>query len=142
VGLIACNTSISATIPKDVNFKIVTVDDLHNFKALLPDNRTAIHQFSMKGGVFPFYDDKDLIIFIGLGEKKTAGYGIKIRSIQSFNKVDNFTITIVEIKPTVDQFVAQVISYPYILIDLGPVKLPKTINLLDHNGNKLNEVRQ
>ncbi len=59
-------------------------------------------------------DGNESIIYIGLGEKPTGGYGIDVESVK---KVDGTTkIEITEISPEPDQLVTQALTYPKTLI--------------------------
>jgi len=140
IGLAGCGSSTGANEPKEVDFRIVQLAGLHNDKALLPDNNTAIDLLSKSGGQFYFSDGNHLILFIGLGEKKTAGYDIKVKSIKTHNDGATYDVVIEEIKPAAGDIVAQVITYPYVLVDLGDVSAPKEITVQDEEGKKFNNL--
>lgn len=139
VGLVGCGPLPRVNVSDEVSFKLVQLGDLKNDQTLLPDNNTAINLLSKAGGHFYFTDGEDLILFIGLGERNTAGYDIKVKSIQTPNDGATYNVIIEEIKPGTGDLVAQVISYPYVLVNLGHVGA-KEITVQDINGNKLNNL--
>jgi len=140
IGLAGCGSSTGATEPEEVGFQLVQLADLHNDKALLPDNSTAIDLLSKSGGKFYFSDGNHLILFIGLGERKTAGYGIEVMSIKTHNDGATYDVVIKEIKPAAGDIVAQAITYPYVLVDLGDVSAPKEVTVQDEEGKKFNNL--
>lgn len=140
-GLTGCSSPPTrVTTPKEVECKSVKLEDLHNRKIFLPDNDTAIDLLSKAGGVFYFSDGNELIVFIGLGQRNTAGFGIKVKSIKTSDAGASYDVTVEEIKPASGNFVAQVITYPYVLVNLGSVNGPKEISVRDEQGNKFNHL--
>ena len=81
-------------------------------------------------------DGNESIIYIGLGEKPTGGYGIDVESVK---KVDGTTkIEIKEISPEPDQLVTQALTYPKTLIrvfDAGD-----EIKVVNQNGVELEDI--
>lgn len=140
IVLAGCGPSTGVTRPEEVAFQIVQLENLQNDKAVLPDNNTAINLLSKSGGKFHFSDGNDLILFIGLGQRKTAGYNIKVKSIKTYNNGAAYDVIIEEIKPAKGDIVVQVITYPYVLVNLGHVSSPKEITVKDEEGKYLNNL--
>jgi hypothetical protein len=70
------------------------------------------------------------IVYIGLGEKPTGGYGISVYSV--VNLISNKTeIIIKEEVPQEDEFVTQAITYPYILVKVDSPNTDIEVETLD-----------
>jgi uncharacterized lipoprotein YehR (DUF1307 family) len=61
-------------------------------------------------------------IIIALGERNTTGYSIKVKSV--IKQSDHLQVTYVEKKPGPNDVVAQVLTYPYIVVSVPESNLP------------------
>jgi hypothetical protein len=58
--------------------------------------------------------DSNVYVLISLGQRNTGGYGLKVISAEDNEGIS--AITIEETKPAPDMMVAQVITYPYVIV--------------------------
>ncbi len=82
--------------------------------------------------------DNKNYVFIGLGEKPTAGYGVDVKAIKETE--DMVVIEVDEIKPAAGQATAQVISYPFVLLRLDTDM--EEYEVINSAGEKFVEIKQ
>lgn len=81
------------------------------------DLQTALQHIQMhKGFGIMKEEEGSLIIYVGSGEKPSAGYGLEIENV--VKKDDKITITVKETKPAKDEMVAEILTYPTKVIRL------------------------
>ncbi len=109
-----------------IEFEEVEIDSLDEEKANL------INSMALTGGYYYWLDDEGYYtVFIGLGQRPTAGYGIKVLSVEDNEGKTN--ITVEETEPGEDEMVAQVITYPYTVIRMTGIT--DNFNIVDTEGN-------
>ncbi|RKD32073.1 protease complex subunit PrcB family protein [Thermohalobacter berrensis] len=81
-------------------------------------------------------NDKD-ILFISLGEKPTAGYNIKLETIKVEN--DKISVIIEEVEPKKGEMVAQVITYPFVLVKFDE-NIEGKIQVSNTTGNTFSKI--
>ena len=98
----------------DIEFEVIDIAVLDDaMKALVPD-------LALAGGFYYWVDSEGVYtVFIGLGERSTAGYGIKVISVEDNEGITN--ILVEETKPGDGEIVAQVLTYPYTLIQMDGI---------------------
>ena len=84
--------------------------------------------------------DNNYIMYIGLGEKATGGYSIKIKSVEKIKK--GLKITINEIKPKDNQMVTETLTYPNILIEIPKNIDINNINVITTDGEQLPNINK
>ncbi|MFO7612354.1 MAG: protease complex subunit PrcB family protein [Clostridia bacterium] len=76
-----------------------------------------INDFALVGGYYYWVDSNGVYrVFIGIGEKPTGGYGIKVISVEDNEGMTN--IIVEEISPGADDIVTQAITYPYVVVEM------------------------
>ncbi len=124
------------------NYKKVS-DDISNHVVL---SGWVRNHYSTKGIYYKNVDDKDYVL-IAAGECSTAGYSIIVNELFSYDDPYNKKVLYVDSEvqsPERDQMVAQVITYPYTLLELNtdykfekvePITNKKDINVfVNHNA--------
>ena len=120
------STSNQGITVNTINFReidISTLDDVH--VRLINDMSLS------RGYTYWVNEDGTYTVFIGLGERSTAGYGITVISVE--DNEGNTNILVEETKPGKDDMVAQVITYPYVIIQMGGIT--DNFNIADTEGN-------
>jgi hypothetical protein len=79
---------------------------------------------------------KESFLMISAGQKPTGGYGIEISDVQ--RKGDKTTIRIKETKPPRDSMVIQVITFPYLVLNINT---DLNIEVIDEGGNTLPQIK-
>ncbi|MCK8824056.1 protease complex subunit PrcB family protein [Fuchsiella alkaliacetigena] len=80
--------------------------------------------------------DNESIIYIGVGEKPTGGYGIEVESVK---EVDGLTkIKVVETSPAADQLVTQAITYPRVVIKVKDIT--DDIQVINEQGEVFEDI--
>ncbi|MCC5911254.1 MAG: protease complex subunit PrcB family protein [Clostridiaceae bacterium] len=100
---------LELTVIGDISFEILAMS---NLSPELEEGLGYIQEHRGFGIVKEEGDD--IIVFIGSGEKPTAGYDLYMNSIEK--TTDSIAITIGETKPEEGSVVAQVLTYPVKLI--------------------------
>ncbi len=99
----------------------ITVNKI-DFKEVDPgvleqEKYNKINSFALVGGYFYWVDtDGVYTMFIGLGEKPTGGYSIRVLSVEDNEGKTN--IIVEEIIPKPDEIVTQALTYPYVVIEM------------------------
>ncbi len=108
-----------------INFTEIYAESLDSTKVQL------VNDMSLSRG-YTYWTNEDgfYTVFIGLGERATAGYGIKVLSVEDNEGRTN--ILVEETKPGKDEMVAQVITYPYVLIQMTGIT--NNFNIEDTEG--------
>lgn len=107
------NPNPGITVNK-ISFTEIDAESLDSTHAQLVNDLALI-----RGYTYWVDDEGTYTVVIGLGERATAGYGIKVLSVE-----DNEGKTIIlveETKPGKDDMVAQVITYPYTIIQMSGI---------------------
>lgn len=108
-----------------IKFEKIDVD------ALDEEHIKLINDYSLSRGYTYWVDaDGTYTVFIGLGERSTAGYGIKVLSVE--DNEGNTNILVEETKPGKDEMVAQVITYPYVIVQMKGIT--NNFNISDTEG--------
>lgn len=116
--------SPSSNIPTTPPPQGITVNKIDFIEVNITDlNEVQIDQinnFASVGGYYYWADGKGgYIVFIGMGEKPTGGFSIKVLSVEDNEGRTN--IFIEEISPKADDVVTQALTYPYIVIEIKGV---------------------
>ncbi len=94
-----------------IDFKEINLNDLDQEQVGL------INDFAITGGYYYWVDTNGVYtMFIGLGEKLTGGYSLKVLSVEDNEGKTN--ILVEETIPKADEMVTQALTYPYILIEM------------------------
>ncbi|MBN1624593.1 MAG: protease complex subunit PrcB family protein [Clostridia bacterium] len=110
-----------------IEFEEITEDDLDVEMANL------INDMALEGGFYYWVDSEGTYtVFIGLGERPTSGYEIKVLSVEDNEGKTN--ITVEETKPAEDDMVAQVITYPYTVVQMKGIT--NNFNITDTKGTE------
>jgi hypothetical protein len=109
-----------------INFTEIDAESLDSTRAQLINDMSLT-----RGYTYWTNEDGTYTVFIGLGERATAGYGIKVLSVE--DNEGNTNILVEETKPGKDDMVAQVITYPYVIIQMGGIT--DNFNIADTEGN-------
>lgn len=105
----------------------IKYEQIKNEENIPPNIKSIIESLKKKRGFAYFQEDEDTILFISMGEKNTAGYEIKVKSIEAVG--DTVKVIVSEKTPGKDEIVAQVITYPYTIVRVeGIVKSFKVVN--------------
>lgn len=72
------------------------------------------------------------VVFIALGERPTGGYGVEILSVDLYE--DDLVVRYSESKPGKEDMVIQVITYPYVIIEVEAVATNTHITKVDSMG--------
>ena len=115
----------------NITYEILTLAHMED------DLQTALsHIQKHRGFGIMKEEDDSLILYIGLGEKPSAGYGLEIENII---KNDNRVKVIVkETKPAEDAMVAEVLTYPTKVIRLKD-KI-KNIEVINKSGEVFEDI--
>lgn len=114
----------NGSIDNSLNYEIVDVDYAETLAS-------TVENIQKQRGYSVIQEESDsAIVYIGLGEKPTGGYGISIYSV--VNLISNKTeIIIKEEVPQEDEFVTQAITYPYILVKVDTPNTDIEVETLD-----------
>lgn len=115
----------------DVSFEILEISEL---SSNLQQAFGFINEHRGYGIVLE--DGKDIIVFIGTGEKPTAGYDFHLKTIEKTS--DGINITIVETQPKKDEMVAEVLTYPAKFIRITTDS--RNINVQTEDGDILKDI--
>jgi hypothetical protein len=114
-----------------IEFKEVETDSLDEEQADL------INSMALAGGYYYWLDSEGYYtVFIGLGQRPTAGYGIKVLSVE--DNEGNTNIIVKETEPGEDEMVAQVITYPYTVVRMTGIT--DNFNIVDTGGNSFEAI--
>lgn len=108
-----------------VRFEVVDkADTPEKLQNLLPKYKAEERALACK------IDDKVYIV-VTRGEKNTAGYSVTIDKIEKIRRDDKFDLIVYALykDPKPDEIVAQVITYPTIIVLTDLKELPETIQL-------------
>lgn len=111
----------------DIEFLEIEIDSLSE------DKISLINDMALTGGYYYWVDSEGLYtVFIGLGERPTAGFGIKVLSVEDNEGKTN--ISVEETIPAEDAMVAQVITYPYTVVQMKGIT--NNFNITDTKGTE------
>lgn len=126
---------------------LVDDGDLRRARPALPD-----HVWNQVGAKLEEWiaDDDTAVIVAYLGEAPTGGHAIRVRRVEVDEKNGAggdgdgpmVTVTIARRRPTPDEFVTQVITFPFEVIPLDRELLPQepfTVRFVDDEGDPLND---
>jgi len=86
-----------------------------NIDSLDEEHVQLVNDYSLARGYTYWVDEEGYYtVLISLGQRPTAGYGIKVLSVEDNEGKTN--ISVEETKPSEGEMTAQVITYPYVLI--------------------------
>lgn len=115
---------------KDGEENGITSNDIAYFivedKDVPKEMMEIIKQEKTKGGTQVILNEGSQYVFIGLGERKTGGYGIHINSVEDVE--GSISIVYNETKPNPDSMLIQVITYPYVVLRIDsmlPIEITK-----------------
>ena len=81
-----------------------------------------------KRGIYYEEDNDGANVTVASGEKPSGGYSIKVDKIETEGK--DVTIYVYEIKPTKDEVVSTVITYPVVQINFNPI--PSRVSVINN----------
>lgn len=94
-----------------IDFQVVNFDDLASEKIEFINNLATLR------GYYYWRDDNGkYTLFIGMGEKPTGGFSIKVISVEDNEGKTN--ILVEETIPKKDDIVSQALTYPYLVIEM------------------------
>lgn len=139
------DTSLEETKPVEGNApnkkeapKVIVSND-YKFESVplenAPQNIADIYEKNKEQYKLVVADDGNHTYIIAMmGEKRTAGYSIKVLSIED-NEEGRLKVTAELKQPSKDEMVAQVITYPVDIVRIQKTNLP--IYAVDTNSNKV-----
>ncbi|SFI98973.1 protease complex subunit PrcB family protein [Thermoflavimicrobium dichotomicum] len=103
-----------------------------------PEIQKQLDSLVKKGGHISHFTSDHIYIAISLGPRKSSGYRIKINKIEKKNR--QATIHATETTPKPDEFVTQVITYPFIILSIPRDAIEKVnVHLSQNNYSQPNE---
>lgn len=141
LSFIGCQNN-SVTVPDKVNVNQGITHNKIEFKVLLANeySLSTIEPIKNKRGFKIIKEDNNYTyIFIGLGEKMTGGYSVKVNGVEDIEGSTN--ILIQETSPAKDAIVMQAINYPYSVVRIDKNTAPK-FNIIIENkkAEKISEL--
>jgi len=111
--------------------------EIHTLAFLEDDLQTALGYVQQHHGFGIIKEEQDgLFVYIGLGEKPTAGYSVEIENV--VKKDDKIKIIVKEVQPGKDAIVTQAITYPTKVVKIKDSV--KNIEVVDLEGNLLQDI--
>jgi|GEM_PF-549873 len=99
-----------------VRYSHLTLEDIKNDRSL-PENITdSISGLRAYRGFSYFKAGDGYIVFIGMGQKPTGGYGVEVKIVEDIEGL--IRITVEEQIPREGDIVTQVLTYPYALLKI------------------------
>ncbi|SKC86276.1 protease complex subunit PrcB family protein [Maledivibacter halophilus] len=115
-----------------ITYEILTADYL-----LKEDLQTALTHVQMHKGFGIMKEEEDsLIVYVGLGEKPSAGYELEIENV--VKKDDKIIITVKETEPPKDAMAAEMLTYPTKVIRLKDKT--KNIEVVNNSGEIFEDI--
>lgn len=108
-----------------VDFKVLSENEIpKKIKDVLPMYQTEERALACKV-------QKDIYVIVTRGEKKTAGYSVTIDKIEKLKKDDKLYLIVYAVykDPKPDEIVAQVITYPTVVVKTELKDMPDKIQL-------------
>ncbi len=121
IGLLAgCfqNEDAGGGASNEVDYSIIQAEE-----NVPEEMKEIIDQNMEKGGSHVVAGEDAQFVFIGLGERRTGGYGIHISSVEVVD--ENILIVYNETKPSEGSMTIQAITYPYVVLKVDsmlPIK--------------------
>ena len=114
----------------NIDFKEVSLNEL------TPEKIELINQLVLLKGYYYWVDSNGLYtMYIGMGEKPTGGYSIKVLSVEDNEGKTN--ILVEETIPGTDENVSQALTYPYVVIEMKGITDRFTIMTTNKDEYKL-----
>ncbi|UCZ55393.1 protease complex subunit PrcB family protein [Bacillus shivajii] len=80
-----------------------------------------------------FFRNGDVVVVISAGQRRTGGYSLSVEDVIGNGEVH---IYIREHEPSPDQFVTQVLTNPFIVLEIQNVKVNKKWKVIDVNKSE------
>jgi uncharacterized lipoprotein YehR (DUF1307 family) len=123
LSLIGCSTmSLSSNIDESPVPNGTALDFIVEDKPFPSPVAEVLEVVRKTGGVRAVTTQQRTYIIIALGERSTTGYSVKVKSV--IKQATHLQVTYIEKKPGPNDVVAQVLTYPYIVISVPQSNLP------------------